>query len=149
LETTPSPPPSLPLKSGPRTSFLLEVIDIRIWPFWRKKNGLEGEVEKRPLQGVDKNASDEGLASGAFVVTDTLDLHGFFPQQVPAMIQDFIDNARTLGLRRLRIVHGKGKSRLKWEVHHALKANPYVESFGDAPPEGGGWGATVVVLKRE
>jgi dsDNA-specific endonuclease/ATPase MutS2 len=51
-------------------------------------------------------------------------------------------------LRKLRVVHGKGKSRLKWEVHQALKANPHVESFGDAPPESGGWGATVVVLKE-
>jgi DNA-nicking Smr family endonuclease len=91
----------------------------------------------------------EDLPSEPCVVTDTLDLHGFFPQQIPAMVADFIDNALSLKLCRLRIVHGKGKSRLKWEVHQALKANPAVESFGDAPPESGGWGATVVVLKGQ
>lgn len=85
----------------------------------------------------------------AYKVTDTLDLHGFFPEQIPQMIRDFIQNARTLGLRRLRIVHGKGKSRLKWEVHQALMAEPSVEAFGDAPPETGGWGATVVLLTEE
>ncbi|KPL18125.1 MAG: hypothetical protein AMJ92_09520 [candidate division Zixibacteria bacterium SM23_81] len=85
----------------------------------------------------------------AYRVTDTLDLHGFFPEQIPQMVPDFIQNARALGLHRLRIVHGKGKSRLKWEVHQVLKDNPYVESFGDAPPETGGWGTTVVLLKTE
>lgn len=81
------------------------------------------------------------------MVTDTLDLHGFFPEQVCDIVADFIENAVHLGLRRLRIVHGKGKSRLKWEVHQALKKHPRVDAFSDAPPDMGGWGATVILLK--
>ena len=96
---------------------------------------------------MEERAFEEVPHPEPFVVTDTLDLHGFFPQQVPGMIEDFIDNAQNMKLHRLRIVHGKGKSRLKWEVHQALKANPAVASFGDAAPESGGWGATVVILK--
>ena len=80
------------------------------------------------------------------VVTDTLDLHGFFPEQVPEMVETFIQNARTLRLNRLRIIHGKGRSRLKYEVIQALKSNPDVMCFHDAPPDMGGWGATVVEL---
>lgn len=118
---------------------------IKIWSFWRKKSGSGEDAHKREM---DEDTSEEDLASGQYIVTDTLDLHGYFPEQIPAMIQDFIGNARTLKLHRLRIVHGKGKSRLKYEVHKALKINPHVEVFGDAPPESGGWGATVVVLKR-
>jgi len=81
-------------------------------------------------------------------VTDVLDLHGFFPEQVPEIVNDFIQNALELKLYRLRIIHGKGKSRLKWEVHQVLKAHPQVAWFGDAPPEIGGWGATIVELKK-
>jgi DNA-nicking Smr family endonuclease len=82
------------------------------------------------------------------VVTDVLDLHGFFPEQVPEILDEFIRNAVSLGLHRLRIIHGKGKSRLKHAVLHELKQRPEVASYGDAPSEFGGWGATVVFLKE-
>ncbi|MBN1352865.1 Smr/MutS family protein [candidate division KSB1 bacterium] len=84
-----------------------------------------------------------------FRVTDELDLHGFFPEQVPEMLDEFIKNALELRLYRLRIIHGKGKSKLKWLVHKTLENDPRVASFGDAPPESGGWGATIVYLKDE
>jgi DNA-nicking Smr family endonuclease len=117
-------------------------------PFQRKKNNRD-VTDKGSPEMMDENISKEDLNSMVHRVTDTLDLHGFFPEQIPQMIRDFIENAHTIGLRRLRIVHGKGKSRLKWEVHQVLKAEPCVESFGDAPPDTGGWGATVVLLKEE
>lgn len=80
-------------------------------------------------------------------VTDVLDLHGFFPEQLPEMLQDFIQNAISLNLSVLRIIHGKGKSKLKWTVIKFLENHPQVLRFKDAPPELGGWGATVVELK--
>jgi len=82
-----------------------------------------------------------------FYVTDDLDLHGFFPEQVPDIVNEFIWNAKRLHLKRLRIAHGKGKSKMKWAVHQVLKDHPDVDRFGDARPEAGGWGATVVELK--
>ena len=85
----------------------------------------------------------------SIVVTDTLDLHGFFPEQIPEIIQAFIENALNLRLKTLRIIHGKGRSRLKFEVHQALKRNPRVARFHDAHPDAGGWGVTVVELEDE
>lgn len=82
-----------------------------------------------------------------FIVTDELDLHGFFPEQVPEMIEEFIKNALELNLKRLRIIHGKGKSKLKWVVRKQLEKNSHVASFSDAPPESGGWGVTIVHLR--
>ncbi|HHS14366.1 MAG TPA: DNA mismatch repair protein MutS [bacterium] len=79
-------------------------------------------------------------------ITDCLDLHGFFPEQVEEMVEVFLDNARRLGLNRLKIVHGKGRSRLKWEVRKVLERHPLVSDFGDAPPDSGGWGATLILL---
>lgn len=82
------------------------------------------------------------------VVTDRLDLHGFFPEQVPEVVQEFIRNARALNLTRLTIIHGKGKSKLKWAVHKELEKHPEVTDYGDAPPELGGWGRTIVLLNE-
>lgn len=80
-------------------------------------------------------------------VRDVLDLHGFFPEQVEEIVIAFIENAKMLKVKELRIIHGKGRSRLKWEVHQVLKDHANVESFSDAPPASGGWGATIVYLK--
>ncbi len=80
-------------------------------------------------------------------VTNELDLHGFFPEQIPEIINEFITNAISLKINYLRIVHGKGKSKLKWAVREVLKSDRRVIGFKDAPPEFGGWGATIVEIK--
>ena len=99
---------------------------------------------------IDKPAEEieeEQDLPDAVIVTDVLDLHGFFPEQIPEMIHEFILNAQELNLRSLRIIHGKGKSKLKWIVLRELEKYPQVESFRDAPAELGGWGATLFFLK--
>jgi len=48
----------------------------------------------------------------------------------------------------VRIIHGKGRGILKKSVLEILKKSPFVESFKDAPMEAGGWGATIVELKK-
>lgn len=78
------------------------------------------------------------------VITDMLDLHGFFPEQATEIILAFIDQAVEKQYKTVRIIHGKGKSRMKWEVYKILKNHPAVISFGDAPPDSGHWGVTVV-----
>lgn len=95
-----------------------------------------------------EDESDEEVLPEFIEITDVLDLHGFFPEQVPEMVDEFIRNALELNLCNLKIIHGKGKSRLKWEVREALKAHANVAWFGDAPPESGGWGATLIELKE-
>ena len=97
---------------------------------------------------MNQNFNNNNDIPQYFIVTDVLDLHGFFPEQVPEMIDEFIHNAIRLKLQQLRIIHGKGKSKLKWVVHKELKNNPHVANFKDAPPEIGGWGATIVELKQ-
>jgi len=81
------------------------------------------------------------------IVTDVLDLHGFFPEQIQEVVEEFITNAISLKLSRLTIIHGKGKSKLKYLVRRELEKNCNVLDFSDAPPEMGGWGRTIVILK--
>ncbi len=93
-----------------------------------------------------KIRSEEEPLPEYYIVTDVLDLHGFFPEQIQEVVEEFVTNAISLKLNRLTIIHGKGKSKLKYLVRKELEKNPHVLDFGDAPPEIGGWGRTIVIL---
>ena len=81
-------------------------------------------------------------------IEDVLDLHTFKPSDVPDLLEDYIIECVKAGIFSLRIIHGKGKGVQKKRVQKLLKNNPRVDSFQDAPPEAGGWGATLVELKK-
>jgi dsDNA-specific endonuclease/ATPase MutS2 len=51
-------------------------------------------------------------------------------------------------LTSVRIIHGKGTGRQKARVQELLRSHPQVLAFTDAPREAGGWGATIVELKK-
>ena len=80
-------------------------------------------------------------------IEDVLDLHTFRPQDIADLLADYFDECRKAGILSVRVIHGKGKGIQKRQVHRILKKNPGVKSFRDAPPEAGGWGATLVELK--
>ena len=80
-------------------------------------------------------------------IEDVLDLHTFRPGDVPDLLKDYFEECIAAGIFSVRIIHGKGKGIQKKRVRHILKTNPLVADFSDAPPEAGGWGATLVVLK--
>src|SRR3954469_683642 len=80
-------------------------------------------------------------------ITDVLDLHSFRPPEVADVVREYLDAAYALGLRALRIVHGKGIGVQRRTVRTLLARDPRVEAFGDAPLEAGGWGATWVRLR--
>ena len=82
-------------------------------------------------------------------ITDIFDLHSVPPRDVKEVVREYLVEARRLGFTALRIVHGRGIGVQRETVRAVLAAMPFVVSFGDAPPEAGGWGATVVTLAVE
>jgi DNA-nicking Smr family endonuclease len=80
-------------------------------------------------------------------IEDILDLHHFRPQEVSALLSDYLAECRKVRIFSVRIIHGKGHGILKNLVRQHLKNNPIVSSFQDAPFDAGGWGATLVELK--
>ena len=81
-------------------------------------------------------------------IEDELDLHTFNPKEVPDLLDDYFSECIKAGIFSVRVIHGKGTGALKKRVRGCLEKNPRVASFSDAPPGAGGWGATIVELKK-
>ncbi len=81
-------------------------------------------------------------------IEDSIDLHAFAPKEALSVVADYLEEAVRLGFREVRIVHGRGTGVQRRAVRAALSGHPLVEAFADAPPQSGGWGATVVRLRR-
>jgi dsDNA-specific endonuclease/ATPase MutS2 len=80
-------------------------------------------------------------------ITDVFDLHSVHPKEVEAAVEAYLEEAGRLGFKHLRIIHGRGIGVQRRIVRAVLARTPFVVSFSDAPPEAGGWGATVVNLR--
>ncbi|MFN3476658.1 MAG: endonuclease MutS2 [Candidatus Methylomirabilales bacterium] len=75
-----------------------------------------------------------------------LNLIGMTVEEAVRAAERYLDDAFLAGLRRVRIIHGKGTGRLRQAVEEMLRAHPLVEAFHMASFDEGGAGATVVEL---
>jgi DNA-nicking Smr family endonuclease len=81
-------------------------------------------------------------------ITEELDLHSFAPRDIPSVVEEYLRAAREEGLTLVRLVHGRGRGVQRAEVRRVLRRlTEEVDSFADAPPASGGWGATLVTLR--
>ena len=80
-------------------------------------------------------------------ITDVFDLHAVRPKEVEAVVEAYLEEAHRLGLKAVRIIHGRGIGVQREMVRAVLARTPFVLSFQDAPPQAGGWGATLVSLR--
>jgi len=80
-------------------------------------------------------------------VTDVLDLHSIPARDAQGAVEEYLAEAHRLGFKALRIIHGRGIGVQREMVRAVLGRTSFVESFGDAPAEAGGWGATLVTLR--
>jgi DNA-nicking Smr family endonuclease len=80
-------------------------------------------------------------------VEGNIDLHAFTPRDVVSVVEEYLEAAAGKRYREVRLIHGKGTGVQRAAVRALLARHPLVESYSDAPPEAGGWGATRVILK--
>ena len=126
------------------------------WLGFGRKNETAGPVDAAPdgeVNGeIDDGVDDEPWQEPEpqeLEIGDVLDLHTFPPREVKALVKDYLDLAHEKGLRKLRIIHGKGKGVQRRMVRSILDEDPRVSSYGDPPGHQGGWGATWVELESE
>jgi DNA-nicking Smr family endonuclease len=94
------------------------------------------------------------LRRGRYTIQAEMDLHGLNRQQAREALNAFLQECRTLDLRCVRIIHGKGRSSphgrgvLKAAVNGWLTRCDQVLAFCSARPADGGTGAIYVLLRR-
>lgn len=103
--------------------------------------------------GKDVDVADEETdvnnpfpAIVAIEIRDSLDLHTISPRDIPAVVREYLHEARARGWKSVRIIHGKGTGTQRAVVRRILAETNFVRDFMDAPPFAGGWGATVAQL---
>jgi DNA-nicking Smr family endonuclease len=91
-------------------------------------------------------ASGEDDAAVPIPITGDLDLHPFAPREIPSVVQEYLQACRERGILHVRLAHGRGRGVQRAVVRRVLACLPEVVSARDAPPEAGGWGATLADL---
>jgi dsDNA-specific endonuclease/ATPase MutS2 len=91
---------------------------------------------------------DEDPDPVALPVEDSIDLHAFRPRDVREVVGSYLDAAIEAGFDEVRVIHGRGIGVQRETVRSILSRHPAVLGFRDAPPERGGWGSTIVRLRR-
>ena len=93
------------------------------------------------------------LRRGHWVVQDCVDLHGFNREQARLLLAEFLGACLKQGPRCVRVIHGKGlrspkrEPVLKGKVQRWLAQRDEVLAFCQAPPNEGGSGALLVLLR--
>jgi DNA mismatch repair protein MutS2 len=77
-----------------------------------------------------------------------LNLIGSHVDEAIERTQKFLDEALLGELKSVRIIHGYGTGQLRRAVAEFLRTHPFVASYGPAPDNQGGGGATIVELKE-
>lgn len=100
-----------------------------------------------PMSGSTSESESGDIA--VLPIEDSIDLHGFLPRDIPSVVEEYLAEAHAKGFAEVRLIHGRGKGVQRAVVQSLLSRHPLVASFRDAPASRGGWGATVVWLKRD
>jgi DNA mismatch repair protein MutS2 len=101
---------------------------------------------KKELKSIEKRGSYQ-TTSKMMDFSPNLDLRGKRGEEVLPLIQTFIDEGNMLGVKNLRIVHGKGDGILREVSRNLLRTMPHVGKLEDEHADRGGAGVTLVTLR--
>lgn len=112
---------------------------------------MGGRIVKHDPETVEESSEEQdwGEEPIRVPIEDSLDLHTFRPSEVEPLLDDYLAAACEEGFDRVRIIHGKGTGRLRLRVHTILGSHPLVRAFEQPFDSPGGWGTTMVWLKRD
>ena len=106
--------------------------------------------KKRSESSSDPPGPDSPFGEPVVVpIEDAIDLHAFSPKEIPGVVEEYIEQCIRVGIYEVRIIHGRGKGIQREIIRSLLENHARVASFKDAPQESGGWGATVVELRKD
>ena len=103
---------------------------------------------KKSLENLKKAASGSNIDVDLKGTQSELNLIGKTTMDAETEVDQFLEDSYISSLSKVRIIHGFGTGALKNSVHQSLKGHPHVSSFGFAPQNEGGQGATIVELKE-
>jgi DNA-nicking Smr family endonuclease len=78
-------------------------------------------------------------------IEGTLDLHAFAPKDIRSVVEEYIHAAHAVGLREIRLIHGRGTGTQRGIVRQVLEHHTLVTGFSDAPDSH--LGATLATLR--
>lgn len=115
--------------------------------------GQEHEAEQTFLRRGLSSDILKKLRRGEWSVQAEIDLHGHRIDEAHDALSDFIVDARARGYRCVRAIHGKGLTSpnrepvLKGRVRRWLAHWDEVLAYCEAPPNAGGGGAVMILLR--
>ncbi len=109
-----------------------------------------GAPAREPVEGDPGDEAEEPPPVDPVVlpVEDALDLHPFRPDEIPDVVRTYLDEAVARGFAEVRLIHGRGIGVQRERVRSVLASHPSVVEYHDAPPDRGGWGATLARLRE-
>lgn len=146
----PTPPAPLPLQLERDEAAALQQSmsdEIDIFSLLDTDDGLSYRQDGVGWDVIQK------LRRGQWAVQQQIDLHGLRTEQARESLGQFIRDMHKLGVRCVRVIHGKGLGSpgktpvLKTKVQKWLVQRDEVLAFVQAPPNQGGAGALLVLLQ--
>ncbi len=113
------------------------------------------KVPRETLVSIEEPPQPSPFPSSSLIrpeeveLSPELTLLGMTTEEAVKVTERYLDDAFLAGLKRVRIVHGKGTGALRRAVEELLKVHPLVEAFRLADFNEGGAGATVVELQSK
>jgi len=128
-----------------------ESLDLKAYA----KSNVPKKSSPKPLAGQVKTDVEEfaHFSNELDLHIDTLkpDHRGMDKGQILTLqlsvFDRYISRAITLGIDKVYVIHGLGKGKLKSEIEHRLKINPYVVSYNNDWDVRYGFGATTIYLR--
>lgn len=129
-----------------------QIVDMNGKDITVDMNGIRFQTTAERVKPF-KQKQKEATTSGKTVRTQSmsakfeLKLLGLTFDEARPRIDEFIDEAISASLNKLRIVHGKGTGVLRSKVRQYLQRHKHVKGLQTPPPEAGGDGVTIIELR--